>query len=347
MNPPTNCAMLKTSDFVTECPMSERPLSVGISTNDRVLPLLLGDIVPAGARLAFTQGKPGEIFWRALHDGEFDVTEMSLAAHCILTSRGENPFVGLPVFTSRMFRHGSLFVRNDAGIARPEDLKGKRIGVPEYQMTAAVWMRGILADDYDLAPSELSWFTGGVNRAGRKERIPLRLPSDQHVRAIAPTDTLDQMLAASELDAIISPEIPAGFLSQRPTMRRLFQDVRATEEAYFQRTAIFPIMHLLVVRRSVLQSDPNLARNLYDAFNEAKALALSRLYDADALYATLPWLIPELERVQALMGYDFWPYGLSKNHHVLKTFLSYLHEQQLLQRPVSVDDLFASATLAT
>ena len=327
--------------------MRERQLSVGISTNDRVLPLLLGDIVPAGVRLAFTQGKPGDIFWRALHDGEFDVTEMSLAAHCILTSRGENPFVGIPVFTSRMFRHGSLFVRNDAGIERPEDLTGKRIGVPEYQMTAAVWMRGILADDYGLAPSEVSWFTGGVNRAGRKERIPLRLPADYRVSEIAPTDTLDQMLAAGKLDAIMSPEIPAGFLSQRPTMRRLFQDVRSVEETYFQHTAIFPIMHMLVVRRSVLQSDQALARSLYDAFNDAKGLALSRLYDADALYATLPWLIPELERVRALMGHDFWPYGLNRNQHILKTFLGYLHEQQLLQRPVSVDDLFASETLAT
>ena len=327
--------------------MRERQLSIGISTNDRVLPLLLGDIVPAGVRLAFTQGKPGDIFWRALHDGEFDVTEMSLAAHCILTSRRENPFVGIPVFTSRMFRHGSLFVRNDAGIERPEDLTGKRIGVPEYQMTAAVWMRGILADDYGLAPSEVSWFTGGVNRAGRKERIPLRLPADYRVSEIAPTDTLDQMLATGKLDAIMSPEIPAGFLAQRPTMRRLFQDVRAIEETYFQRTAIFPIMHMLVVRRSVLQSDQALARSLYDAFNDAKGLALSRLYDADALYATLPWLITELERVRALMGHDFWPYGLERNQHALRTFLSYLHDQQLLQRPVSVDDLFASVTLAT
>ena len=327
--------------------MTDHALSVGISTNDRVLPLLLGDVAPAGIQLAFTQGRPSDIFWRALHDGEFDVTEMSLAAHCILASRGENPFVGLPVFTSRMFRHGSLFVRNDADIERPEDLKNKRIGVPEYQMTAAVWMRGILGDDYGLAPSDLSWFTGGVNRAGRKERITLRLPSDHRVRAIAPTDTLDQMLAAGELDAIMSPEIPAGFLSQRPTMRHLFQDVRAREEAYFQRSKIFPIMHLLVVRRSVLQSDPNLARKLFDTFNEAKALALSRLYNADALYATLPWLIPELERVQALMGQDFWPYGLGRNQHVLKIFLSYLQDQKLLQRAVSLNDLFASTTLAT
>lgn len=322
--------------------IAAQSLKVGIATNDRMLRLLLRDARAAGLALSFERAEPSQIFWRALKLGEFDITEMSLAAHAILTSRGENPFIGLPVFTSRMFRHGSLFVSEASGITSPVQLQDRRVGVPEYQMTAAVWMRGILHDQYGVAPDSISWLTGGVNKPGREERIELRVPPQYQIENIGPEDTLDALLLDGAIDAIMSPEIPNGFKRTNGRVRRLFADTRATEEAYFRATSIFPIMHLLVLRREIYEANPQTIVSLYQAFQDAKEHALDQLYNGDALYVMLPWLVDEMERTFELMGRDFWPYGVSRNDRVLRTFIGYLHRQGMLEQPVEVAELFAS-----
>jgi 4,5-dihydroxyphthalate decarboxylase len=316
-------------------------LKFGISRNDRMLPLLLGDVTVDGYDLEFIEDAPTGIFWSALYEGKFDVTEMSLAAHCILSSRRQTPFVGIPVFTSRMFRHGSIFVSERSGITTPQQLAGRRIGVPEYQMTAAVWMRGILQDDFGVMPQTVRWVTGGVNRPGRRERLELRLPPGNSVHAIEPDTTLDAMLRAGEIDAIMAPQIPESFKSGDGQVRRLFEDPRVAEQDYFARTGIFPPMHILALRRSVYENDPTLAVKLQEAFAQAKVRSFDRLYDGDAVYVMLPWLIREIEETVKFLGPDYWPYGIEANRQALDTFIGHLTDQHLLAAPISIEDIFA------
>ena len=321
----------------------ETTLQLGIARNDRMLPLFNGDVSIDGYHLDFVEAEPSEIFWRALQEGEFDVTEMSLAAHAILTSRGENPFVGLPVFTSRMFRHGAIFVSRDSDIFSPRQLAGRRIGVPEYQMTAAVWMRGLLADDFGVSSNSVRWLTGGVNKPGRLERLELRTPPEYQIENIGPNRTLDAMLRSGEIDAIMSPQIPDGFKSK--VFRRLFEDPCTEEKAYFASTQIFPIMHLLVIRRECYERETGLALKLVEAFEQAKKQSFARLYDGDALYIMLPWLISEIEATQRTMGSNFWPYGLEKNRHVFDAFVRHLKNQGLIDDHLDVEQLFAPDVL--
>ena len=324
---------------------AENFLQVGISRNDRMLPLFNGEVSVHGYDLEFVQAEPSEIFWRALQDGEFDVTEMSLAAHAILTSRGESQFVGLPVFTSRMFRHGAMFVSRDSGITTPEQLKGRRVGVPEYQMTAAVWMRGILHDDYGVSSHSVHWLTGGVNKPGRLERLELRTPPQYKIENIGPHRTLDAMLCAGEIDALMSPQIPDSFKRDDQRVRRLFVEYRAEEAAYFGRTGTFPIMHLLAIRRDRYEKNPVLALKLLNAFEHAKSQSFAQLYDGDALYVMLPWLINEIEATMKIMGSDFWPYGIEKNRHVLNAFTQHLQDQGLIECQLDIEHLFAREVL--
>ncbi len=316
-------------------------LNVGIAPNDRMLPLLTGDVKAEGLDLTFSRSAPSDIFWRALHAGEFDVTEMSLAAFCILLSRGERPFIGLPVFTSRMFRHGCIYVSGRSAIETPADLSGKRVGHPEYQMTAAVWMRGILAEFHNVALDEIHWLTGGTNRPGRKERIPLNLPPAYRVDEIAPDETMNALLARGEVDAVISPQMPETFIAGDSGARRLFPDFRKAEQEYYTRSGIFPIMHLLVMRRHVYEENVWAARSLFDAFDKARERSLANLYGSDVLYVMLPWLVDEMEAAFSLMGRNFWPYGISANADVLSKFIDYLERQHLLKGRISVADLFA------
>ncbi|MFG1361401.1 ABC transporter substrate-binding protein [Xanthobacter pseudotagetidis] len=304
-------------------------------------PLLDRRIEIPGTRLEFDLSAVDRIFWRALHSDDFDVTEMSLAAYCILMSRGERPFVGIPVFTSRMFRHSSIYVHRDSGITRPEDLRGRRIGIPEYQMTAVVWMRGVLEEYYGVAAREVKWFKGGVGTPGRIERIPLRLPDGYDVTEIPVTDTLQAYLLDGRIDALITAKMPPAFLEGDARMVRLFSDPVAAERKYFAETGIFPIMHVLVMRQRAYDAAPELAARLLEAFENAKAVSLARLYDTDALPYMVPWLVPDMEDTFAALGRDFWPYGIARNRAGLQTFLDYLRCQDLLETPVEVNDLFA------
>lgn len=214
-------------------------------------------------------------------------------------------------------------------------------------MTAAVWMRGILQDDYGVLPASVTWLTGGVNKPGRRERLDLRTPPDYRIENIGDQSTLDGMLCAGEIDAIISPQIPESFVHGSGGTKRLFADPRAEEITYFEKTRIFPIMHMLAVRRERYEKDPTLATKLFDAFQLAKQQSLNRLYDGDALYIMLPWLVNEIEATMATMGVDFWPYGVEPNRHVLEAFVRHLENQGLIDGALSLEELFVPDVLTS
>jgi 4,5-dihydroxyphthalate decarboxylase len=246
------------------------------------------------------------------------------------------------VFTSREFRHSCVWVRADAGIRSPHDLRGKRVGAAEWQLTANLWIRGFLKDDYGLDASDLRWFLGGLYQPGRSEKLALSVPGVE-LNQIEPQQTLSQMLQDGELDAVIGPRPPHGFPG--PRVRRLFEDFRSVEMDYFQRTRIFPIMHTVVIRRDVLERDAWIARSLYDAFCKAKRRAMAELRDPVVLSTTLPWQIAEVESTRALMGDDYWPYGLEPNRKTLETLMRYSREQFVAERSLPLEQLFAASTL--
>jgi 4,5-dihydroxyphthalate decarboxylase len=317
-------------------------VTLACGATDRTMPLIVGDVRPAGIDLTFLRMYPEEVFWRMTRHAEFDAAEMSLSSYLLRRSRGDDAVLAIPVYTSREFRHSCIWVRSDAGIETPGHLKGMRMGVPEYQMTAAVWIRGLLSDDYGVAPSDLDWFSGGLYQPGREEKLPISIPGVR-ITAIQAHQTLSDMLLDGELDAIMGPRPPSGFPG--PKVRRLFEDFKAVEQAYFRRTGVFPIMHTVVIRRELLDREPWVARSLYDAFCEAKARATARLSEAVVLAVTLPWLIAEVESTQALMGEDYWPYGLERNRAALETLVRYSCEQGLAQQAVAIEELFAPTTL--
>jgi 4,5-dihydroxyphthalate decarboxylase len=262
-----------------------------------------------------------------------------------LVATGACPYIGIPVFPSRLFRHSSIYVRTDRGIERPEDLRGKVVGVPEYQMTAAVWVRGILRDEYGLRAAEVKWRNGGLEQPGREARVPLALPSDIELRPIPANETLSQHLDDGRIDALISALAPSCF-GRNPKVRRLFADYRAAEKAYFRRTRMFPIMHLVGVRRSLVERHPWLAVNTYVAYLEAKKLCYRQMETIGHLFTTLPWPVEEFQRARALMGEDFWSYGVEPNRRELEAVARYAQEQGINPREVAPEELFAASTLS-
>ena len=286
-----------------------------------------------------------EAFHRAFKFQEFDVSELSLSSHTITTSRGENAYVDFPAFVSRVFRHSGIYIRTDRGIRKPADLKGKRVGVPEYQLTANVWIRGILADEYGVRPEDILWMRGGIEEPGRGERAPIKLPAGVRLEQIPGDKTLSGMLADGEIDAMFSARSPSCFDRHAPNVGRLFPESRAVEEDYFRRTGFFPIMHLIGIRKSLVEKHPWLAVNVYKAFLEARRLAHQQLGEIGFLAVNLPFVIHHYEETRRLMGPDFWPYGLERNHKELDTFTRYSYEQGLSARKVDPAELFAPTTL--
>ena len=318
--------------------MSRLALTLACWDYDRTLALRLGEVQPEGVDLTYLCLPPEETFFRQLKDQEFDVSEMSLSSYIIARTRGSAPFLAIPVFPSRIFRHSCVFVNAGAGIRKPEDLVGRRVGVPYYQMTAAVWIRGFLQHDFGVPPEAIDWVVG-------EQEMPGRLPVDPLASILAdplgPGESLDAMLETGKIDALVTVYLPSSFRRGSPAVRRLFPDSRAVEEEYFRRTGIFPIMHTVVLREEIYQRHPWVAHSLYRAFEEAKARALRRLYDTNALAVTLPWLVAEIERTRQLMGEDFWPYGVEPNRRTLETLVQYLVEQKLVERRLPLEELFA------
>jgi 4,5-dihydroxyphthalate decarboxylase len=327
--------------------MSRIGLTLACVDYDRTRALIDGRVRPDGVDLNYLSLPVEEIFFRMLRGREFDAAEMSLSSYC-MTLAGEAPdFVAIPVFTSRCFRHSCIFVSAKSGIELPQQLAGKRIGVPEYQMTAPVWIRGILADEYGVDPASPSYFTGGQEETGRTEKLKLDLPGGIRVTPIAANQILSQMLLDGEIDALHSARVPSSFYANPDRVLRLFPEPVPVEQEYFRRTRIFPIMHVIVLCREVYERHRWLAQSLFKAFAAAQRLAYEALMVNASLVTMLPWQIAAVEEATALMGDDWWPYGLARNRAVLETFLRYHHAQGLSKRLLSPEELFAPETLET
>ena len=325
--------------------MSKLGLTLACWNYDRTSALLDGRVQPDGIDLNYLSMPVEETFFRMLRHREFDVAEMSLSSYVMSLFSPERPFVAIPVFPSRVFRHSSIFVHDGSGIREPKDLIGRKVGTPEYQLTACVWIRGILADDYGLPVDAVTYCTGGEEEPGRPEKQPLALPSRIRVERIAPDRTLSAMLAAGEIAALYSPRAPSTLGDGGGTVRRLFPDFLEVERAYYARTRTFPIMHTVVIRREVYESARWVAQSLYKAFRAAQQATYADLAETAALKTMLPWLPAHLAQVRREMGDDFWPYGLDANRHVLDTFLRYSREQGLARDKLQPEDLFVPETL--
>jgi 4,5-dihydroxyphthalate decarboxylase len=325
--------------------MSKLTLSIAVGDYDRVRPLVDGSVQIDGVDPVFMLLEPEEIFFRAFRHADFDICELSMSSFTVKTSRDDCPYVGVPVFPSRAFRHNSIYVRTDR-IKRPEDLKGKRIGVPEYQVTANVWTRAMLEQEHGVKPSDVTWVRGGYEQPGRIEKITLNLPRDVRVQDAPASATISGMLAEGEIDAVIGPRSPSCF-GRHPHVGWLFPDPATAAAEWFRKTRIFPIMHLLGVRRTLAEQHPWLPVAAMKAFEQAKTRALVKLADTAASKVTLPFLDEHLHAARRLMGEDFWSYGLEANRHVLDTFLQRHHAEGLSPRQLTPEELFHPSTHET
>jgi len=323
------------------------PLTLACGDYDRTRGLRWGTVEAEGIDINYLCMPVEETFWRMARSREFDVSEMSMGSYLIRRAKGIDDLVAIPVFPSRYFRHGFYFVNSKSGITKAEDLKGRKMGVPEYQITAAIWMRGILEHDHGVAPRDVRWFSGGLFEPGRIEKQHITLPEGVVVESIPEGRTLSDMIATGEVDALISARAPRTFRDGTNRVARLFPDFRDMERDYFKRTNIFPIMHTVVIRREILEAHPWVAMNMYKAFCAAKDEFLSSFDDDSAMRLMLPGSIAELEEVRDTMGEDFWPYGLEPNRHVLQTLMDYASEQGLLEKKLDLDKIFAEETLET
>ncbi|MGB6537443.1 MAG: ABC transporter substrate-binding protein [Xanthobacteraceae bacterium] len=311
--------------------MPNRKLTLACGRYDRTQPLIDGRVPVEGVDLTFLPLRPGETFWRMLNHGEFDCSEMSLSSYSILRSEGDTRFIAIPVFPSRVFRHSAVYLHADSMIERPQDLKGKRVGVGDYQMTAAVWTRGFLADDYGVRPEDVTWVIGRPIRT-------IKPPQSVRCEFMPPATTLEAMLERGEIDALASVMIPPAL---GKTVRRLFADPRAVEREYYERTHIFPIMHTFVLKTALYEADPWLAISFYRAFCRARDVAYHWMHDTDALTVSLPWVIDELEETRKIFGPQVWDYSIEGSRPTLDALVRHLDEQKLTRRKMSVEELFA------
>ena len=303
-------------------------LTIACGRYDRTQALIDGRVKPEGVdELTYLALRPGETFWRMLNHEEFDASEMSLSSYTILRSEGDTRFIAIPVFPSRVFRQNALYVRSDSPLRGPADLKGKRIGVGDYQMTAAVWTRGFLQHEYGVLPRDLTWVIGRPIRT-------IEPPRGIRLETLPAGRTLDEMLERGEIDALMTVMIPKTL---GKTIRRLVPDFREVELVYYRKTRIFPIMHTFVLRRAVYEEKPWLAVSLYRAFLKSRDLAQRHLYDTDALSVSLPWLIDEIERSREIA----WDYSIEGSRPTLEALVQYLDEQTLTRRRMKVEELFA------
>ena len=325
--------------------MSKLNLTFGCWNYDRTRALADGSVKPDGIDLNYLDMPVEETFVRMLRHREFDVAELSLSSYSVTRFRDPPPFIAIPVFPSRFFRHSSIFIHANAGIREPKDLIGKRVGNPEYQMTAPAWIRGILADHYGVPVDSVTYVTGGEETPGRSEKVKLDLPANIRVERIGPEQTLSQMLADGEIDALYTARTPSTFRTRPDRVKRLFPDFVDVERAYFRETGIFPIMHTVAIRREVYEANRWIAQSLTKAFIESQRKVYEDLKESAALKVMLPWLTSHVEEVVAEMGEDFWPYGFENNRETLATFLRYHHEQGLSKRRLAPEEIFAPETL--
>lgn len=323
-----------------------RRLTLACALYDRTAPLADGTVTADGLAIDFISLPHGELFRRQARHAEFEAAEFSLSTYAMLRARGDDRFVAIPVFPSRMFRHSSLYVNTSALVRAPGDLRGKRVGAQEYQQTAGVWLRGILAEEFGVQPQDVMWVFGAYDEPGAyTERVAFALPADIRAETIAPNDSLDALLVRGGIDALIGARPPRSFTTGAGTVARLFDPYDVAERDYFSRTHIFPIMHTVVIRRDVYEGARWIAMSLYKAFLRAKAVAARRLADPGSTFAMLPWLARHVAETRTLMGDDPYAYGVAPNRATLAVFLRYCREQGLLARDLEVDELFAPETI--
>ena len=323
--------------------MSRLKLTFGCWNYDRTRALLDGRVHIDGVDPVFMNLYPEEMFFRAMRSQEFDISELSFSSYCVKTAKGDCPYVAVPVFLSRAFRHTSLYVRKDR-IKNPEDLKGKRIGLPEYQLSANVWARAILHDDFGVAPEDVTWVRGGIETPGRPEKIALQLPPGVRLESAPEGSTISELLDRGEIDGFMAPRPPSPKAMKNPDIGWLFDDPTATAKDYYRRTGIFPIMHVVGVRKTLAAQHPWLPGAVFKAFSQAKAAALEALSDTSATKVTLPFVEEQLKAARETMGEDYWSYGVAPNRTTIDTFLRHHHSQGLSARRLSVDEIFHLAT---
>ncbi len=331
--------------------MSKLPLTIACWDYDRVRGLMDGRVPVDGCDINFLPLGVEETFFRAFRHAEFDACELSFSTYLMNLARERDegiPFayIAMPVFISRVFRHSGIYIRTDSGIKEPADLKGRVAGVPEYQMTAAVWIRGILEHEYGVTPADMRWVNGGLEEPGRIEKTPLTLPAGVEMSSIGPEKTLSGMLEVGELDVLVTARAPSCYDRGAPNVGRLFPNFGEVERAYYKKTGNFPMMHVIGVKKSLLEANPWLGACLYKAFIQAKQLIMPELTEVAALKVSLPWVAQEAEDTMALMGKDFWPYGVDNDDPSLESFLNYHFEQGLSGKAkFAPEDIFIPSTL--
>jgi 4,5-dihydroxyphthalate decarboxylase len=328
------------------------PLSLTLATwdHDRAMPVHDGRVPVPGVAFESHILPTGTLFPLAVQSARFDVTELSLSSHILQVARGTTAYVGIPVFVSRAFRHNGFYCRAGSGIQSPADFAGRAIGVPEYQMTAALWMRGIMADDHGVSATQVHWRTGALDQGVRHERLELDPPSDLRITPIQDGETLQELLLDGRIDGLLAPNPPRAFMAGDPRIERVYPDFEKIEQEWHQRTGFFPIMHVITLRRSLAEAHPWLAQALYDAFSSARDIAIDRLRDVwmgSANRLSLPWLNASMERTRAAMGTDYWPYGFQGAQPEITAMCRYSVDQFLAPRLVAPEELFEASLLKT
>jgi 4,5-dihydroxyphthalate decarboxylase len=313
---------------------------------DRTRALLDGRVQIDGVDPVYMTLYPEEMFFRAMRSQAFDICELSFSSYMVKTAQNTCPYVAVPVFLSRAFRHTSIYVRKDK-VHKPEDLKGRRIGLPEYQLSAHVWARAILQDDHGVHPEDVTWLRGGIETPGRPEKIALKLPAGVRLENAPEGTTISELLDRGEIDGFMAPRPPSAQALSNPAVGWLFDDPTAAAKDYFKRTGIFPIMHVVGVRKTLCDAHPWLPMAVFKAFNQAKGAALEALSDTSATKVTLPFVEEQLKAARETMGQDFWSYGVAANRATLDAFLRHHHAQGLSQKRMQIEEIFHPATYET
>jgi 4,5-dihydroxyphthalate decarboxylase len=314
-------------------------LALAIGDYDHVADLAQGRIAVEGVDLICLTLPPEEVMLRFSAFREWEVSEMSMGRYVAMLSQNDRSVVGIPIFPSRIFRHSSLFVRRSGLVKAPSDLAGRRVGIPEWAQTAAVYSRGFLQHQYCVDLTSIDWVQAGVNQPGRKEAMTLKLPPGIGVTRVG-DKSLSDMLVSGEVDAVLSAHPPACFEHEHPDIMRLFENYEEIETAYYKETGIYPIMHVVAIRRDSYEANPWIALHLFDAFEKAKKRCLERAADTTALRLGLPWSHAAAERARRVFGKDYLPYGIAPNLRTLEAFLRFAQEQGVCHRPVAVEELF-------
>jgi len=326
--------------------VGELRLTMAINDYDHVRDLACGRVRPEGIDLRCLTLSQEEIFYRFTAFREWEVSELSLAKYTSLVANGDSSLIAIPVFPSRVFRHSAIYVMEDGPIRRPADLRGARVGLPEWVVTAGVYARAALAHEYDVPLDTIGWFQAGLEEPGREELVSPRLPPGLSLTTV-PDRTLVDMLTAGDLEAIIVPRPPSRFEDPASRIVRLVRDFRAVEADSFRATGVFPIMHLVAIRRDVYDAHPWIAPNLVAAFEEAKRRSFRRLADVSASWLPIPWSFDYLPQAQALLGDDPWPYGVAPNRATLSAFLTFAFEQGVCARRLEPEELFPPSVQRT